>query len=92
MLAVSFHATTDDVRNRLVPINRRWNIEALLDDLPGPDLAAGAAAAAREATLTKPAGALGRCNTVASSPAKRSETARRGRSSVILPREPWARR
>ncbi len=33
MLAVSFHATTDDVRNRLVPINRRWNIETLLDAL-----------------------------------------------------------
>lgn len=29
-LAVSFHATTDEVRNTLVPINRRWNIEALL--------------------------------------------------------------
>ncbi|MEM9433586.1 MAG: 23S rRNA (adenine(2503)-C(2))-methyltransferase RlmN [Pseudomonadota bacterium] len=33
LLAVSFHATTDDVRNRLVPINRRWNIESLLDAL-----------------------------------------------------------
>ncbi|RMC35063.1 23S rRNA (adenine(2503)-C(2))-methyltransferase RlmN [Paracoccus alkanivorans] len=33
LLAVSFHATTDDVRNRLVPINRRWNIEALLTAL-----------------------------------------------------------
>ena len=30
MLAVSFHATTDEVRNRLVPINKRWNIEELL--------------------------------------------------------------
>jgi 23S rRNA (adenine2503-C2)-methyltransferase len=30
LLAVSFHATTDDVRDRLVPINKRWNIEALL--------------------------------------------------------------
>ncbi|MEM1076398.1 MAG: 23S rRNA (adenine(2503)-C(2))-methyltransferase RlmN [Pseudomonadota bacterium] len=29
-LAVSFHATTDEVRNTLVPINRRWNIEELL--------------------------------------------------------------
>ncbi|MEM1234636.1 MAG: 23S rRNA (adenine(2503)-C(2))-methyltransferase RlmN [Pseudomonadota bacterium] len=29
-LAVSFHATTDDVRNVLVPINRKWNIDALL--------------------------------------------------------------
>ncbi|KIN65887.1 Dual-specificity RNA methyltransferase RlmN [Sulfitobacter noctilucae] len=32
-LAVSFHATTDDVRDKLVPINKRWNIEALLDAL-----------------------------------------------------------
>ncbi|WBU63801.1 23S rRNA (adenine(2503)-C(2))-methyltransferase RlmN [Paracoccus aerodenitrificans] len=32
-LAVSFHATTDEVRDKLVPINRRWNIEALLDAL-----------------------------------------------------------
>ncbi len=30
MLAVSFHATTDPVRDRLVPINRKWNIAALL--------------------------------------------------------------
>lgn len=33
LLAVSFHATTDEVRNTLVPINKRWNIEALLDAL-----------------------------------------------------------
>ncbi len=33
LLAVSFHATTDEVRDRLVPINKRWNIEALLDAL-----------------------------------------------------------
>jgi 23S rRNA (adenine2503-C2)-methyltransferase len=33
MLAVSFHATTDEVRNKLVPINKRWNIETLLDAL-----------------------------------------------------------
>ena len=32
-LAVSFHATTDEVRDRLVPINKRWNIKALLDTL-----------------------------------------------------------
>src|SRR5579863_181531 len=32
----------------------------LLQTLPGPDLEAGTAAAAREAQLTKPAGALGR--------------------------------
>lgn len=33
MLAVSFHATTDEVRDKLVPINKRWNIKALLDTL-----------------------------------------------------------
>ncbi|MCZ7675161.1 MAG: 23S rRNA (adenine(2503)-C(2))-methyltransferase RlmN [Roseovarius sp.] len=33
MLAVSFHATTDEVRDRLVPINRKWNLAALLDAL-----------------------------------------------------------
>jgi 23S rRNA (adenine2503-C2)-methyltransferase len=33
LLAVSFHATTDDVRDRLVPINKRWNIATLLDAL-----------------------------------------------------------
>ncbi|MEP1538991.1 MAG: 23S rRNA (adenine(2503)-C(2))-methyltransferase RlmN [Paracoccaceae bacterium] len=33
MLAVSFHATTDEVRNSLVPINKRWNIETLLEAL-----------------------------------------------------------
>jgi 23S rRNA (adenine2503-C2)-methyltransferase len=33
LLAVSFHATTDEVRDKLVPINRRWNIETLLDVL-----------------------------------------------------------
>ncbi len=32
-LAVSFHATTDEVRNKLVPINKRWDIEALLEAL-----------------------------------------------------------
>ena len=32
-LAVSFHATTDDVRDGLVPINKRWNIAELLDAL-----------------------------------------------------------
>ncbi len=32
-LAVSFHATTDAVRDKLVPINKRWNIEALLEAL-----------------------------------------------------------
>src|SRR5210317_1350108 len=33
LLAVSFHATTDEVRDKLVPINKRWNIKALLDAL-----------------------------------------------------------
>ncbi|WP_163848485.1 23S rRNA (adenine(2503)-C(2))-methyltransferase RlmN [Pseudooceanicola aestuarii] len=33
MMAVSFHATTDEVRNKLVPINKRWNIETLLSAL-----------------------------------------------------------
>jgi 23S rRNA (adenine2503-C2)-methyltransferase len=31
LLAISFHATTDAVRDTLVPINRRWPIAALLD-------------------------------------------------------------
>ena len=30
LLAVSFHATTDAVRDGLVPINKKWNIETLL--------------------------------------------------------------
>ncbi|MEZ7812336.1 MAG: 23S rRNA (adenine2503-C2)-methyltransferase [Paracoccaceae bacterium] len=33
LLAVSFHATTDAVRDILVPINKRWNIKILLDTL-----------------------------------------------------------
>ncbi len=33
LLAVSFHATTDEVRDKLVPINKRWNIKTLLDAL-----------------------------------------------------------
>ena len=33
LLAVSLHATTDAVRDRLVPINKRWNIATLLDSL-----------------------------------------------------------
>ncbi|PQO23577.1 23S rRNA (adenine(2503)-C(2))-methyltransferase RlmN [Rhodobacteraceae bacterium WD3A24] len=33
LLAVSFHATTDAVRDKLVPINRKWNIETLLEAL-----------------------------------------------------------
>ena len=33
LLAVSFHATTDEVRDRLVPINKKWNIQTLLQAL-----------------------------------------------------------
>ncbi|TBX20345.1 23S rRNA (adenine(2503)-C(2))-methyltransferase RlmN [Nioella sediminis] len=33
MLAVSFHATTDETRDKLVPINKRWPIADLLDAL-----------------------------------------------------------
>ena len=33
LLAISFHATTDAVRDQLVPINKRWNIATLLDAL-----------------------------------------------------------
>ena len=33
MLAVSFHATTDDIRDKLVPINKKWPIAELLDAL-----------------------------------------------------------
>jgi nicotinate-nucleotide--dimethylbenzimidazole phosphoribosyltransferase len=40
-------------------------IRALVAHLPGPDLAAGAAASAHEALLTKPAGALGRLEELA---------------------------
>ncbi len=32
-LAVSFHGTTDEIRDKLVPINKRWNIETLLEAL-----------------------------------------------------------
>jgi len=33
LLAVSFHATTDAVRDKLVPVNKKWNIETLLNTL-----------------------------------------------------------
>ena len=33
LLAVSFHATTDEVRDVLVPINKKWNIQTLLASL-----------------------------------------------------------
>jgi len=32
-LAISFHATTDEVRDKLVPINKRWNLADLLEAL-----------------------------------------------------------
>jgi 23S rRNA (adenine2503-C2)-methyltransferase len=32
-LAISFHATTDEVRDKLVPINKKWNISNLLETL-----------------------------------------------------------
>ena len=32
-LAISFHATTDEVRDQLVPINKRWNLAELLEAL-----------------------------------------------------------
>ncbi len=33
LLAISLHATTDETRDILVPINKRWNIEELLEAL-----------------------------------------------------------
>ena len=33
LLAISFHATTDEVRDRLVPVNKKWNIATLLETL-----------------------------------------------------------
>jgi 23S rRNA (adenine2503-C2)-methyltransferase len=36
-LAISLHATTDEVRNQLVPLNRRYPLEALLGELRGLD-------------------------------------------------------
>ena len=32
-LAISFHATTDEIRDKLVPINKKWNISKLLETL-----------------------------------------------------------
>jgi len=32
-LAISFHATTDEVRDKIIPINRKWNIATLLEAL-----------------------------------------------------------
>jgi nicotinate-nucleotide--dimethylbenzimidazole phosphoribosyltransferase len=47
------------------PIARFAEILALLPELPGPDLDSATKAAAREAQLTKPAGALGRLEELA---------------------------
>ncbi len=33
MLAISLHATTDKLRDQLVPINRKWNIKDLFENL-----------------------------------------------------------
>jgi 23S rRNA (adenine2503-C2)-methyltransferase len=33
MLAISFHGTTDEIRDKLVPINKRWPLADLLDAL-----------------------------------------------------------
>ncbi|MFC3527857.1 23S rRNA (adenine(2503)-C(2))-methyltransferase RlmN [Paracoccus mangrovi] len=33
LLAVSFHATQDETRDRLVPVNKKWNIQTLLNAL-----------------------------------------------------------
>ena len=33
MLAISFHGTTDEIRNKLVPINKRWPIADLVEAL-----------------------------------------------------------
>ena len=33
MLAISLHATTNELRNKLVPINKKWNLEDLINNL-----------------------------------------------------------
>ncbi len=33
LLAISLHGTTDEVRNKLVPINKKWNIQELISTL-----------------------------------------------------------
>src|SRR6266446_5653199 len=47
------------------PVANLDEIRSLLAQSPGPDLEAGAAAAARQAQLTKPAGSLGRLEELA---------------------------
>lgn len=34
-IAISLNATTDDVRSQVMPVNKRWNIEALMDACRG---------------------------------------------------------
>ncbi len=48
------------------PVTTLAEIRQVMAAMPGPDLAAGAATAAREGQLTKPAGALGRLEEIAS--------------------------
>ncbi|MEX2647637.1 MAG: nicotinate-nucleotide--dimethylbenzimidazole phosphoribosyltransferase [Alphaproteobacteria bacterium] len=48
----------------MIAPQRFADVRALVADLPGPDAGAGARAAAREAILTKPAGSLGRLETL----------------------------
>ena len=33
LLAISLHGTTDEIRNKLVPINKKWNIKELISTL-----------------------------------------------------------
>ena len=33
LLAISLHGTTDEIRDKLVPINKKWNIEELISTL-----------------------------------------------------------
>lgn len=56
--------TAPDVTPPLSALQSLDDIRKLFNDLPGPDEAKAAAAAAREARLTKPAGALGRLENV----------------------------
>jgi nicotinate-nucleotide--dimethylbenzimidazole phosphoribosyltransferase len=57
----SAQAGTPKSSARRLPAPRRLaDVRALIEDLPGPDAATRARAEKREATLTKPQGALGR--------------------------------
>ena len=33
LLAISLHGTTDEIRDKLVPINKKWNIQELINTL-----------------------------------------------------------